>query len=220
MSACVHAHVLCVCVLTLAACVLACMEWNIPSLSAPLSMPVVCTRCDVSSRVFSYFSSKAITLVELTTKCLSMACFVCGPHGWLRPSPLGSYSPSDSHSGATRTLLIVLYQVMCVYVFVCLCLCVCVRPQVCVCVCACVRVRVCGVVCMCVFVFVCGVYVCVCVCLCVQYACILVFSAFYLTLIQILFDRILRMLQVRVMSCHVTVHTATAVSCLPTMLLS
>ena len=141
---CMHmccVYVLCVCVLTLP-CVLACMERNLPSLSAPPSMPVVCTRCDVSSPVFSYFNSKAITLAELTTKCLSVACFVCGPHGWLRPSPLGSYSPSDSHSGATRTLLIVLYQVMCVCVcvsvcvFVCLCMCVCVC--VCLCVCLCV----------------------------------------------------------------------------------
>ena len=190
----------CWCVNRTLPCVLACMEQNLPSLSAPLSMPVVCTRCDVSSPVFSYFNSKAITLAELTTKCLSMACFVCGPHGWLRLSLLGSYSPSDSHSGATRTLLIVLYQVMCA------CVCVCVWCGV-----VCMCVFVCDVVCMCVF-------ACVCVCSTRVYWCFQRFT--YLTLIQILFDRILRMLQVRVMSSHVTVHTATAVSCLPTMLLS
>ena len=84
--------------------------------------------------------------------------------------------------------------------------------------CVCVSVHVC--VCLCVFVcmFVC-VFVCVCVCVSVCVVCVYI-GVFYLTLIQILFDRILRMLQVRVMSSHVTVHTATAVSCLPTMLLS
>ena len=100
------------------------------------------------------------------------------------------------------------------------CLCVCARARVCAHVCMCVCLCVVWCVCVCLCVMWCGVYVCVCVCLCVQYACILVFSAFFLTLIQILFDRILRMLQVRVMSSHVTVHTATAVSCLPTVLLS
>ena len=84
--------------------------------------------------------------------------------------------------------------------------------------CVCVSVHVC--VCLCVFVcmFVC-VFVCVCVCVSVCVVCVYI-GVFYLMLIQILFDRILRIPLVRVMSSHVTVHTATAVSCLPTMLLS